>query len=81
MTPAARLHPFKDHPFKVKDNDAMMDTAESIRQYGVLVPAIARPDPAGGYELVAGHRRHHAIKKMVMLPISAAGMYFASLWY
>lgn len=56
----AELHPFKDHPFKVKDDDAMMDTAESIKQYGVLVPAIARPDPNGGYELVAGHRRHHA---------------------
>lgn len=48
------------HPFKVKDDEAMMDTAESIRQYGVLVPAIVRPDPDGGYELVAGHRRHHA---------------------
>ena len=56
----AELHPFKNHPFKVKDDEAMMDTAESIRQYGVLVPAIARPDPDGGYELVAGHRRHHA---------------------
>ena len=58
--PLADLHPFKNHPFKVKDDEAMMDTAESIRQYGVLVPAIARPDPNGGYELVAGHRRHHA---------------------
>ena len=56
----AELHPFKNHPFKVKDDEAMIDTAESIRQYGVLVPAIARPDPDGGYELVAGHRRHHA---------------------
>ena len=54
------LHPFKGHPFKVKDDDAMMETADSIRQYGVLVPAIARPDPEGGYELVAGHRRHRA---------------------
>ena len=58
--PLTELHPFKNHPFKVKDDEAMMDTAESIRQYGVLVPAIARPDPNGGYELVAGHRRHHA---------------------
>ena len=58
--PLSDLHPFKNHPFKVKDDEAMMDTAESIRQYGVLVPAIARPDPNGGYELVAGHRRHHA---------------------
>lgn len=58
--PLSELHPFKNHPFKVKDDEAMMDTAESIKQYGVLVPAIARPDPDGGYELVAGHRRHHA---------------------
>ena len=58
--PLSELHPFKDHPFKVKDDEAMMDTAERIRQYGVLVPAIARPDPNGGYELIAGHRRHHA---------------------
>ena len=58
--PLSELHPFKNHPFKVKDDEAMMDTAESIRQYGVLVPAIARPDPNGGYELVAGHRRQHA---------------------
>lgn len=58
--PLSELHPFKDHPFKVKDDEAMLETAESIRQYGVLVPAIARPDPNGGYELVAGHRRHRA---------------------
>ena len=52
--------PFRNHPFKVKDDEAMMETADSIKQYGVLVPAIARPDPEGGYELVAGHRRHRA---------------------
>jgi len=56
----SELHPFKNHPFKVKDDEAMMETADSIKQYGVLVPAIARPDPEGGYELVAGHRRHRA---------------------
>ena len=56
--PLSELHPFKNHPFKVKDDEAMMETADSVRQYGVLVPAIARPDPEGGYELVAGHRRH-----------------------
>ena len=58
--PLSELHPFKNHPFKVKDDESMMATADSIRQYGVLVPAIARPDPEGGYELVAGHRRHRA---------------------
>lgn len=58
--PLAELRPFKNHPFKVKDDDAMMETADSIRQYGVLVPAIARPSPEGGYELIAGHRRHRA---------------------
>ena len=59
-SPLTELHPFKNHPFKVKDDEAMMETADSIKQYGVLVPAIARPDPEGGYELVAGHRRHRA---------------------
>ena len=54
------LHPFRNHPFKVKDDAAMQDTVDSVREYGVLVPAIARPDPDGGYELIAGHRRHHA---------------------
>ena len=58
--PLAELHPFKDHPFKVKDDDAMIETADSIKKYGVLVPAIARPLPDGGYELVAGHRRRRA---------------------
>ena len=58
--PLSELHPFKDHPFKVKDDDAMIETADSIKKYGVLVPAIARPLPDGGYELVAGHRRHRA---------------------
>jgi len=55
--PLAELHPFKNHPFKVLDDDRMADTAESIKEYGVLVPAIARPREDGGYELVAGHRR------------------------
>lgn len=58
--PLTELHPFKDHPFKVIDNEAMFDTAESVKQYGVLVPAIARPRDEGGYELVAGHRRKRA---------------------
>lgn len=58
--PLSELHPFKDHPFKVKDDDAMLETADSIKKYGVLVPAIARPLPDGGYELVAGHRRRRA---------------------
>ena len=58
--PLEELHPFKNHPFKVKDDAAMQDTVDSVREYGVLVPAIARPDPDGGYELIAGHRRHHA---------------------
>lgn len=56
----AELFPFKNHPFKVKDDEAMAETAESIKEYGVLVPAIARPRDEGGYELVAGHRRHRA---------------------
>ena len=58
--PLGELHPFRNHPFKVKDDAAMQDTVDSVREYGVLVPAIARPNPDGGYELIAGHRRHHA---------------------
>lgn len=58
--PLEELHPFKNHPFKVKDDAAMQDIVDSVREYGVLVPAIARPDPNGGYELIAGHRRHYA---------------------
>ena len=56
----SQLHPFQNHPFQVRDDQAMQETAESIREYGVLVPAIARPNPNGGYELIAGHRRHRA---------------------
>ena len=55
--PLEELHSFPNHPFKVLDDDRMLDTAESIREHGVLVPAIARPRTAGGYELIAGHRR------------------------
>lgn len=58
--PLRELYPFRNHPFKVKDDAAMQDTVDSVREHGVLVPAIARPDPDGGYELIAGHRRHHA---------------------
>ena len=56
----SQLHPFPDHPFGVRDDEAMEQTVESIREYGVLVPAIARPREDGGYELIAGHRRKHA---------------------
>ena len=55
--PLDQLKPFKNHPFKVRDDQWMLDTVDSIREYGVLVPAIARPDPEGGYELISGHRR------------------------
>ena len=60
MIPLAELHPFRNHPLKVKDDEAMANTVDSVRQYGVLVPAIARPLESGGYELVSGHRRRHA---------------------
>ena len=55
--PLLELHPFKDHPFQVRDDEAMQETAASIAKYGVLVPGIVRPRPEGGYEIVAGHRR------------------------
>ena len=56
----SELYPFKNHPFKVIDDDSMMKTVESVMQYGVLTPAIARPRAEGGYELISGHRRYHA---------------------
>ena len=55
--PLDQLKPFRNHPFKVRDDQRMLDTVDSIREYGVLVPAIARSDPEGGYELISGHRR------------------------
>lgn len=58
--PLGELHPFPDHPFSVRDDEAMAQTVESIKEYGVLVPAIARPRENGGYEIIAGHRRKHA---------------------
>ena len=57
LLPLSELHDFPNHPFKVRDDEAMQETAESIRQYGVLVPAIVRPREDGGYEIIAGHRR------------------------
>ena len=58
--PVSKLFPFKNHPFKVLDDDAMTRTVESISQFGVLAPLIARPRPEGGYEIISGHRRKHA---------------------
>lgn len=58
--PLAELHPFPDHPFQVRDDDSMRDTVESVKEYGVLVPAIVRPRAGGGFELISGHRRKHA---------------------
>lgn len=56
----SELHPFEGHPFRVVDDEDMVKTVESIKEYGVLTPAIVRPDPDGGYEIISGHRRHHA---------------------
>ena len=58
--PIGEPFPFKNHPFKVLDDDSMSDTVESVKQYGVLAPLIARPRPEGGYEIISGHRRQHA---------------------
>ena len=57
--PLEELHPFPDHPFGVRDDEAMQQTVENIKEYGVLVPAIARPREEGSYEIIAGHRRKH----------------------
>ena len=61
--PLTDLYEFKDHPFKVVDDEKMEETTESIRLYGVLVPGIARPRAGGGYELIAGHRRKHGSER------------------
>jgi ParB family chromosome partitioning protein len=58
--PLADLHPFEKHPFKVLDDGSMNDTAESVKQFGVLIPGVVRPREAGGYEIISGHRRKHA---------------------
>ena len=58
--PLSEIHPFENHPFKVTDDDRMLDMAESIREHGVLVPGLVRPREDGGYEMIAGHRRHRA---------------------
>ena len=74
--PLSELHPFPDHPFQVRDDDAMQETAESIKTYGVLVPALARPREDGGYELIAGHRRKHAceLAGLTSMPVIVRNM-------
>lgn len=69
--PLGDLHPFEGHPFKVLDDDSMAETVESIRQMGVANPLIVRPDPDGGYEIISGHRRHHAaeLAGLATLPV------------
>lgn len=69
--PLSELYTFKDHPFRVIDNEAMYDTVESVKEYGVLVPAIARPRDEGGYELIAGHRRKRAceLAELTTMPV------------
>ena len=68
--PLSELHPFPDHPFQVREDAFMQETAESVKEYGVLVPALARPREDGGYELIAGHRRKHAceLAELATLP-------------
>lgn len=63
MAPLSELHTFKDHPFRVVDDEKMKETTESISKYGVLVPGIARPRAGGGYEIIAGHRRKHGSER------------------
>lgn len=60
--PLSELHPFEGHPFRVMDDEDMMKTVESVKMLGVFTPAIVRPDPDGGYEIISGHRRHRASK-------------------
>ena len=71
QVPVAELHPFKDHPFKVMDDEAMLKTVESMARFGVLNPLIVRPRAEGGYEIISGHRRQHAARLagMKTLPV------------
>ena len=64
--PLSELYPFKDHPFHVRDDEEMDKMVDSIKEYGVMTPAIARPRPEGGYELISGHRRHHGAQRAGM---------------
>ncbi|HIZ58482.1 MAG TPA: ParB/RepB/Spo0J family partition protein [Candidatus Faecalibacterium gallistercoris] len=74
--PIADLHPFKNHPFKVLDDEAMQRTVESVAQFGVLAPLIARPREEGGYEIISGHRRQHAaeLAGLKTLPVIVRNM-------
>ena len=60
MVPLAELHPFPDHPFQVRDDESMRETAASVKENGVIIPGLVRPREEGGYEIIAGHRRKHA---------------------
>ena len=79
--PIAELHPFKNHPFKVLDDEAMQRTVESVAQFGVLAPLIARPREEGGYEIISGHRRQHAaqLAGLTTLPVIVRNMSAAQL--
>ena len=74
--PVSELFPFKDHPFKVLDDDSMKSTVESVAQYGILAPLIARPRPEGGYEIISGHRRKHAaeLARLDTVPVIVRNM-------
>ena len=74
--PIADLHPFKNHPFKVLDDEAMQRTVESVAQFGVLAPLIVRPREEGGYEIISGHRRQHAaeLAGLTTLPVIVRDM-------
>ena len=74
--PIGELFPFKNHPFKVLDDESMQRTVESVEQYGVLSPLIARPRPEGGYEIISGHRRQHAaqLTGLETLPVIVRNM-------
>ena len=74
--PIAELHPFTNHPFKVLDDESMQRTVESVEQYGVLSPLIARPRPEGSYEIISGHRRQHAaqLAGLETLPVIVRNM-------
>ena len=80
QVPITELHPFKDHPFKVLDDEAMLKTVESVARFGLLTPLVVRPRQEGGYEIISGHRRQHAAQLRAKLARSCMAGLQENLW-
>ena len=81
ILPLTELHPFRNHPFQVRDDDEMDKMVDSVKEYGVMTPAIVRPRQDGGYEIVAGHRRCHASQRAGVETIAVRYNEYLNNWY